>query len=67
MKNEYCSLTDKEVRLIASTPSNECEICDYIINNIIFKDNTLGYYVDADLLDDVYIIHIEQIINRKLN
>ncbi len=63
---EKVYITKKENNLIASTPSNECWICDDIINNVK-KDKNGKLYIDLDYLEkNDFVEHLEQTIGRKI-
>lgn len=64
MKKFYIS--KEERKLIASTPSRECWICDLFSNNV--RKNKNGYFIPEKILsDDGLVEHIEQIVRREVS
>lgn len=64
MPRERIYITEKELNLIASTPPKECWICDELIKNT-FTTKDGRRYLRYSQMDDSFIEHLEQIINRE--
>jgi len=64
---DIAKLEPKEVTLLTRTPPSKCGMCESIISNALWKNTEGEYWINVDSLDDSYIEHLEQIINRKLS
>jgi len=62
MKKLY--ITEDERNLIASTPPNECWLCNLLSNNIR-KDKEGIFFSEIIFVDDGIIEHLHQIIKRE--
>ena len=65
MKTDKFYITEEENKLIASSPENECWICDLLSNNV--RANNNGIYITKKLiLENRIQDHIQQIVKRKI-
>jgi len=63
---DIAMLSEKELKLLTTTPPKECFTCDQICNSALFKNIEGVYWVMIEAMDDSDVEHLEQVIGRKL-